>query len=129
MQKNMNRYILLLLLICTACSVDEQEESADPVFCTTELRPGLEITVLDAANNMPIVTGITVVATDNDHTETLVNFANTNIFVGAFERTGSYTITVSGDGYETFTTDSPIIVDEDICHVLTESMEILLTYQ
>ena len=125
----MNRFIVLLLLICTACNIDEQDETSDPVFCTTELSPGLEITVLDATNNMLIVTGITVIVTDNDYTETLVNFADTDVFVGAFERTGSYTITVSGDGYETFITDVPIVVEEDFCHVITESMDILLISQ
>ncbi|WP_299433951.1 hypothetical protein [uncultured Aquimarina sp.] len=55
-----------------------------------------------------------------------MNFANTDTFIGAFERTGTYTLTIRGDGYETFTSTIPIIVDKDICHVITESREIIL---
>ncbi|MDH7447262.1 hypothetical protein [Aquimarina sp. 2201CG14-23] len=122
----MKKLILIALLICTACNLDEQE-TTDPVFCTEEARPGLEISVKDGINSdVFLVTGITVVATDNDYTETLENITNSNTFVGAFERTGTYIITISGDGYETFTSTIPIIVDKDICHVITESREYIL---
>ncbi|WP_299213126.1 hypothetical protein [uncultured Aquimarina sp.] len=122
----MKKLILILLVVSSACNLDEQD-TLDPVFCTEELRPGLEITVKDANNNDTfLISGITVVATDDNYTETLVNFANTDTFIGAFERTGTYIITVSGNGYETFTSTIPIIVDKDICHVITESREIML---
>ncbi len=122
----MKRLILILLVICTACNLDEQETS-DPVFCTTEARPGLEITVKDAANTDTfLVSGITVIAKDNNYTETLISLPDRGSFIGAYERTGTYTIMVSGDGYETYTSTIPIIVDKDICHVITESREIIL---
>ncbi|MFD2563628.1 hypothetical protein [Aquimarina rubra] len=122
----MKKLILILLVICTACNLDEQETS-DPVFCTEELRPGLEITIKDAANNDAFLTsGITVVATDELYTETLMNFVDTDTFIGAYERTGTYTITVTGDGYETFISNTPIVVDKDICHVITERREFTL---
>ncbi|SEK75091.1 hypothetical protein SAMN04487910_1022 [Aquimarina amphilecti] len=122
----MKKLVLILLVICTACNLDEQD-TLDPVFCTDELRAGLEITVKDATvNDLFLTSGITVTIVDGDYTETLVNFDNTNLFVGAFERTGTYVITVRGDNYETFTSTVPIIVDKDICHVITESREIIL---
>ncbi|WP_378180387.1 hypothetical protein [Aquimarina sp. SS2-1] len=122
----MKKLVLILLVICSACNLEEQNTS-DPIFCTEEARPGLEITIRDAINSdMFLTTGITVVATDDQYTETLTNFVDTNTFIGAFERTGSYTITVSGDGYETFVSNTPIMVDKDICHVITESREFIL---
>ncbi|WP_298542478.1 hypothetical protein [uncultured Aquimarina sp.] len=121
----MKKLILILLVICSACNIDEQDTS-DPVFCTTEAIPGLEITLTDSTSDMFLVTGITVVAKDNNYTETLQLLPDSNTFVGAYERTGTYIITVSGSGYETFTSTIPIIVDKDICHVITESREIML---
>ncbi len=126
MQRNMKKLVLILLVICAGCNLDEQD-TLDPVFCTDELRAGLDITVKDATiSDSFLISGITVIAVDGDYTETLVNFENTNSFVGAFERTGTYVITVSGDNYETFTSTVPIIVDKDICHVITQSREIIL---
>ncbi|WP_299258949.1 hypothetical protein [uncultured Aquimarina sp.] len=122
----MKKLILILLVICSACNIDEQDTS-DPVFCTTEARPGLEITLKDDTNSETLLgIGITVVVKDNDYTETLQRLPDSNVFVGAYERIGTYAITVSGDGYETFTSTIPIFVDKDICHVITESREIIL---
>ena len=122
----MKKLILLLLVICTACSIDEQD-TVDPVFCTTDIVAGLDITVVDATDMESFLTsGIIVVVQDGDYRETLTNFPDSNSFIGAFERTGTYTITVSGDGYETFMSDMPITVDSDICHVITERREIML---
>jgi len=122
----MKKLILIVFVVCVACSLDEQETS-DPVFCTLEARPGLKITVNNATNNdMLEVSKIRVVAKDGDYTETLSNNPETNVFFGAYERTGTYTITVSGEGYQTFISTTPIVVDKDICHVITESREITL---
>lgn len=125
MKRIMKKLLLILLVICSACNLDEQE-TLDPIFCTDELRPGLEITVLSAVDNAIITSGITVIARDSDYTETLVNFNETTTFVGAFERTGTYLLTISGDGFEEFSSTIPIIVDKDICHVITESREIVI---
>lgn len=122
----MKKLILVILVLCSACNLDEQD-TLDPFFCTEELRAGLEIYVKDATNiDAFLVSGITVVVMDGAYTETLVNFTDTNTFVGAFERTGAYTLKITGDGYETFTSSLPIIVDKDICHVITENREIIL---
>ncbi|WP_299433961.1 hypothetical protein [uncultured Aquimarina sp.] len=122
----MKKLTLIILVLCSACNLDEQD-TLDPVFCTEELRAGLEISVKDATNiDAFLISGITVVVMDGTYTETLVNFTDTDTFVGAFERTGTYTLTIRGDGYETFTSTIPIIVDKDICHVITESREIIL---
>ncbi|GAA0714636.1 hypothetical protein GCM10009430_08100 [Aquimarina litoralis] len=121
----MKKLLLILLVVCSACNLDEQE-TLDPIFCTDELRPGLEITVLSSVDSSIITSGITVVAKDGEYTETLVNFNETTIFVGAFERTGTYFITITGEGFQEFSSTMPIIVDKDICHVITESREIII---
>ncbi|MHA7059313.1 hypothetical protein ACWGOQ_0018950 [Aquimarina sp. M1] len=122
----MKKLLFILLIICSACNLEEQE-TLDPVFCTEELRPGLEIAIrADANDDVLLTAGITVIARDDNYTETLTNFNDTDTFVGAFERTGTYTITVSGDGYETFISNTPIVVDKDICHVITERRAFIL---
>ncbi|MBW1293971.1 hypothetical protein [Aquimarina litoralis] len=121
----MKKLALILLTICCACNLDEQD-TQDPVFCTDELRPGLEITVLDSLDNTVITSGIMVIAKDGDYTETLVNFEGTTTFVGAFERTGTYSISIGSEVYENFSSTESIMVDKDICHVITESREIIL---
>jgi len=122
----MKRLILFLVILCSACNIDEQD-TLDPVFCTDEIRAGLEITVKDGADNeLVLTTGITVVVRDGSYIETLANFSDSDIFVGAFERTGNYTVKVSGDGYQTYTSEDLITVEKDICHVITEKREIIL---
>ncbi|MGY3795292.1 hypothetical protein [uncultured Aquimarina sp.] len=121
----MKKLLLIFLVVCSACNLDEQE-TLDPIFCTDELRPGLEITVLSSVDNTIVTSGITVIAKDGDYTETLVNFNETATFVGAFERTGTYLITINGDSFQEFSSSIPIMVDKDICHVITESREIVI---
>ncbi|WP_103068980.1 hypothetical protein [Aquimarina sediminis] len=118
------RNVFLLLLI-TFCACNDDDKLEDPVLCTTDSRPGIEVTVKDVTDGLFLVEGIKVIATDNEYQETLQNIPDTNIFVGAHERKGTYTITVSKSGYIT-TTSEPVNVTEDICHVITEGIEILL---
>ncbi|WP_109436134.1 hypothetical protein [Aquimarina sp. AU119] len=119
----MRKLLLLISIILLSCNDDDKTE--DPVLCTLEARPGLEITVKDAMDDIFLVEGVEVVATDNEYVETLENIIGTNVFVGAYERKGTYTIVVNKTGYTT-STNGPIIVNEDICHVITESLEVLL---
>ncbi len=121
----MKKIIMLCMLIgFWACNNDD-DQTQDPIFCTEELRAGLEVIVKDAVDEMFLTEGVTVIATDNEYKETLENFTGSNAFFGAFERKGTYIITASKKGYIT-KTSKQVIVDEDTCHVITESVEILL---
>lgn len=119
----MRKSFLLLLLLFCACNNDDKTE--DPVLCTEEARPAIEVTVKDVVNSLFLVEGIKVSVIDGEYIEILENVTGTNIFVGAYERTGTYRVVVSKEGYNTITSE-PIIVSEDICHVITENVEILL---
>ena len=115
-------FILFLLLFC-ACNDDDKTQ--DPILCTEEARPGIEVTVKDAEDNMFLVQGVTVIVIDNQYRETLENVSGTNIFIGAYERTGNYTVIANKDNYIQTTSD-PVIVTKDICHVITKGIEIFL---
>ncbi len=119
--------IIISLIMFVACNSDD-DKTEDPIFCTEEARAGLEVTVRDGIGGAFLTEGVTVVAQDNDYKETLENFTGANNFVGAFERAGTYIITISKNGYADKTSE-PIIVGEDICHVITESLEVVLEKQ
>lgn len=124
----MKKLVLIIsLIICVSCNNDD-DATQDPIFCTEEARAGLEVTVRDGIGGAFLTEGVTVVAQDNEYKETLENFTGSNAFFGAFERTGTYVITVSKEGYANQSTE-PIVVEEDICHVITESIEVIIEKQ
>jgi len=120
----MKKLYLLILIMSVSCSFDE--DTVNPNFCTEDFRAGLEVTVKDQQTGRILVDSVIVVVKDGSYTETLKNFENTNTFTGAFERKGTYIITVSKMGYKTYVSDPPIVVDEDLCHVITEKLNVVL---
>lgn len=119
-------YLLVLALMFIACSY-ENATSEDPIFCTEEARPGLEITVKEANSNTILIENITVVAIDSSGAETLENFPNSQSFVGAFEKPGRFIIQVESEGYQRFVSQDSIVVNKDACHVITEKREVILS--
>lgn len=65
-----------------------------------------------------------MLAEDGDYSEELAFTFDS--YIGAGERVGNYTITVTGEGYTT-TLAGPIEVLEDECHVITQNVAISLT--
>ena len=121
----MKKFMLLLilpLLIVTSCESDNEE-----INCTLEAVAGLNIVVKDATTMAVLHEGVTVVAQDDVYMETLEKFVGADFanFAGAWERSGTYIVTVSKDGYQTFVSE-PIVVGQDVCHVIPAQMEVLL---
>jgi hypothetical protein len=118
---------LVLLLFFTLISCNETGNSQD-VFCTTEAKAGLNIAVylIESSSSIPISEGVTVVATDGNYSETLQFYDPQNpIFSGAYERPGTYIITVTKPGRQTYISQ-PIQVMSDICHVIPRNINVLL---
>jgi hypothetical protein len=122
----MKKIILLLsilpLLIITSCQSDNEE-----INCTLVAVAGLNITVKDAATLETLYLDVTILAQDDNYSETLEPFTGDDfaVFNGAWERSGTYIVTVSKEGYQTFTSE-PIVVGQDVCHVIPVQMEVLL---
>ncbi len=113
---------LIIFLSCTSNKIDD-------INCTQEARAGLNITVKNAVTNQVLGAGISVIAKDGNYTETLGFFNGTNpMFSGAYEREGTYIVTVSGVGYTTFVSDA-IIVTADECHVIPQQLQVNLQPQ
>lgn len=122
----MKKLVMLLcvmpLLMAGHCSHD------DDVNCTLEARAGLNITVKDAITQAVLTEAVTVQAAEGAYVETLEDISGSGVFSGAWEREGSYVVTVSKEGYQTYVSET-IVVDADACHVIPESRTILLTVQ
>jgi hypothetical protein len=118
----------ILLLACTPFLLASTCEDDQPIACTLEARAGLSVGVKNAVTNEVLADGVTVVAVDGNYAETLEEVFdgnNSSIFIGAWERAGSYTITVTKVGFKTFT--SPAIqVTADQCHVIERQVRVNL---
>lgn len=118
---------IFLLLACTPFLLATTCERDDETYCTQEAKAGLNITVKDAVTNEFLSSGVTVIAQDGSYTETLEAFPQSDIpvFIGAFEREGTYTFTVSKEGYQTYTSEL-VILTADICHVIPQNFVVSL---
>lgn len=112
---------IIPFLLATTC------DDEDDVYCTQEAKAGLNITVKDAVTNEFLSSGVTVFVQDGSYTETLEAFTQNDIpvFIGAFERVGTYTFTVSKEGYQTYTSEL-VILTADICHVIPQNFVVSL---
>ena len=116
-------FSIFLLVIVFSCS--DSDDGDDQVNCTLELVYGLNVTVKDVNTNNIITENITVIITDGEYVEELMNTEGFDSFVGAGEREGSYIIEITSDSYQDFTSEV-IEVGRTICHVVPESVEVLL---
>lgn len=118
---------IFLLLACSPFLLATTCDDDDEIYCTQEAKAGLNITVKDAVTDEFLSSGVTVIAQDGSYTETLEDFPNdeTSLFIGAWERVGTYVVTVSKEGYQTFTTE-PIVVTADVCHVIPQIITVQL---
>jgi len=122
----MKKIILLLmlspLLIATSCDNDDNNQ----IFCTDQFVYGLNVIILDATTGNPIFQDVEVKAVDGTYQETLELVPGLEYtFVGAGERAGIYTVTITKSGYQTYIS-SPIVVNRDVCHVIPQSLTVNL---
>ena len=96
--------------------------------CTAEVRAGLAIRVVEAATGEGIV-GAVVTATEGDYVETLEGPASSSgAHTGAYERAGTYLLTVEAEGYVSQAVNDVEVVSEPCaCHVTPAERTIELT--
>lgn len=112
--------LFLLFIVSMSCNNSDD----DIILCTEVYVYGLSITVLDATNQQLIGDAATVIATDGNYIEELMFFSES--FAGAGERAGNYIVTVSAEGYETYTSQTITLLENE-CHVIPQSFTISLT--
>ena len=102
-------------LLLWACPQKEDDGFA----CTEEFVYGLSISVTNAVTGQFITENITVTATDGNYSEELMSFQDFTGFFGAGERAGNYSIYISAEGYNEYTSET-IVVKANQCHVIPE---------
>ena len=100
---------------------------AQTSICTSEVVPGIQISVIDSVTSENISCLATITITDGSYTETLSsdNCSTVGVLEGAYERPGTYQIEVTAPNYIS-SSMVDIEVTEDECHVITELLEISL---
>ena len=94
--------------------------------CTQEARAGLNIVVKDVQTNLFLRDSLSLIAGSGSYTEALEIFpGNPPTFMGAWEREGTYTISITRPRYQPMVS-SPITVLKDECHVIPQSFTIAL---
>ena len=114
--------LFLPLLMISSCESDDD----DQIVCTQQFVYGLNVVVLDATSGQPLVEGVLVKAVEGPYQETLELIPGLEYsFAGAGERVGTYVITVTKAGYQTYAS-IPVIVTRDVCHVIPQSLTVNL---
>lgn len=89
------------------------------VVCTTEARPGIVVTIVDASTGAPLAGPVTVTVWDGEYSETVTppeTPSGTRVAALAWERPGRYRVEVRAPGYVTWV-GTEVRVLEDECHV------------
>lgn len=108
-----------------SCSSDD--DNSNPNYCTEIFVYGLKVTIEDAVTNAIVTQGISVTAKEGSYEEQLMTIENSDYFIGAGEREGTYVIEITSNGYQTFTSNSiDVVMTDDGCHVITEELEFVL---
>lgn len=114
----------LLILAVSGC------DAFNPTTCTHEAVPGLVVEVRDAETGRYIAAGAVAVAQEEAYADTLVEYAFSDggalrSLAGAYERPGSYGLTVSRVGYRTWRRENVRVTGGE-CHVRPIELEALL---
>lgn len=117
---------IMLFLSILAISCNSNDDNDGQTNCTDVFMYGLNVTVKDAVTDVTLQEGVLVKAVDGSYEETLQVEENPSaVFVGAGERAGSYVLTVSKAGYQTFTSQT-ITLTADECHVIGQEITVEL---
>ena len=113
-------FCLIFLLTCGVTSCKQEG-----VICTEEARAGLQLTVRSGITGAVLSEGVSVLAVSGDYFEELQRYTGDSVFVGLFERPGTYEITITKESYKQLILDS-IRIDADECHVITVVKDALI---
>lgn len=98
-----------------------------PVVCTAIAVPGIQVDVRDSVTGLPATDGALGIARDGAYADTLETLPTMGplpspTMLGAWERQGTYDVTVSRTNYLTWSA-AGVRVTGDACHVTTVKLE------
>lgn len=88
----------------------------DGILCTAQAVAAVSVDVRDSVSGSPAGRGALIVARDGAYADTVVFTSVDGPYGLAYERAGSYTVTVQQQGYRVWS-ESGVDVSKDICHV------------
>jgi len=105
-------------VLLAACSGSDSAD--DSTECTMEAEAGILVTVVDATNETSLTTYAEATITDGSYLEEVGSPSDPTVtkLMGAVERPGTYTVTVSSQGYQDWTA-TDVEVKSGTCHVET----------
>ena len=117
----MKLMLLIIFIILFSGCREETTSEGENITCTLVAIYALKIEVFDQETGSAISCGASALIQDIDYEEEVVNKSGSSCkitlsLVGALERDGTYTVTVSKEGYNEWT-QSDIVVTKNICHV------------
>ena len=106
-------------LACRPAAPERDTTASKPsVMCTMQAVAALNGDAVDSATGAPATKGTSIVARSESYADSTNGPAPSDQSVGlAFEKAGTYTVTVTKPGYEPWS-KSGIVVGRDECHVL-----------
>ena len=124
MRQGPTNHLWLLLtagVVAGACSSGSNgiDRPGSDVVCTLEARAGITLTAVDSVSGQPIGTTGSAGAQDGGYSEKAIAISGTPVrYSMAFERPGTYAVTVAVDGYQAWRATG-VVVPRDACHVIT----------
>lgn len=123
----MKKIIVLLCFVPMLMAHTCEDDYFDDYPCTAEARAGLNVSVSLNGDSNSNYDGVSVTARDGNYIADLLQaIPNSPQFSGVYERAGTYTVTVSKEGFQTYTSN-PITVTSDRCHVIPRQLDVELT--
>ena len=109
--------LAVLAFVVSACG----ETIVDlPVACTEQFVYGISIQVVDVTSGALRASGSTLTVRDGSYEEIVTEVIG-NTMVAAGERAGTYAVTITRDGYQTWS-QFDVEVEENECHVIPVSL-------
>jgi hypothetical protein len=119
---NRTRTFLLAVASTLGLACGYLDKPSGPYFCTTEARAAVSLVIVDSLTNKgDALTGLWARAVDGTYRDSSVmTFSDQSLqamrMALAYERQGTYTVTVHATGYQDWT-KSGVLVTADQCHV------------
>ena len=120
----------IVVLVLAAASMTGCSLIFDPGVCTANVAPGVNVLVQDSASGARVASGAQLIARDGAYADSSSYPANhpeldSSPLQGAFERGGTYSVTVRRAGYRDWTRNN-VSVTKGACHVNTVTLTALL---
>ena len=110
--------LAVLALVVSACG----DPIVDlPVGCTEQFVYGISVQVVDVTSGAQRASGSTLTVREGSYEEVVTGVTGNNTMVAAGERAGTYAVTITRDGYRTWS-QFDVEVGEDECHVIPVSL-------